>query len=86
MIIGLFADPHYCTAEQRGSRRPRLSRGKLEQALRAFRDAGAQLLVCLGDLVDTDEAPERDEQNLVEISGLIRSSGIRCLCCMGWAD
>lgn len=53
MKLGLFSDPHYCTKDVTcGTRRPSLSFGKIRAAMEAFRDAGAEYVICLGDLVD----------------------------------
>ncbi len=86
MKVGLFADPHYCSREiSCTNRRPSLSMGKLGIALREFYRQKTELIICLGDLVDSDEN-KPDIDNLSEISGLIHRCGIECYCCMGNHD
>ena len=87
MKIGLFADSHYCTREILcGTRRPILSTQKLKEAVCEFKKQGVDLIICLGDLVDSDECAEKNEENLKLISSILNDSGIDCYCCMGNHD
>ena len=52
MKIGLFTDSHYSTVEAYGTRRPTLSLGKIRTAMEAYTAEGADLVICLGDIVD----------------------------------
>ncbi|MBO4406144.1 MAG: metallophosphoesterase [Clostridia bacterium] len=77
MKIGLFTDPHYSRRELSGAtRRPRLSYEKIGEALRAFREEGVGLVVCLGDLIDSENSTALDRENLAHIAVLLASSGI----------
>lgn len=53
MKIGLFSDPHCCSANDVGlNRRPALSYGKIKAAMEEFKKAQVDLCICLGDLTD----------------------------------
>lgn len=87
MKLGLFSDPHYCTRDVTcGTRRPALSFGKIREAMEAFRDAGAERVICLGDLVDECETMEENIAAAEELSAMIRSFGIPFDCVMGNHD
>ena len=87
MKIGLFADPHYCCKEVTCStRRPSLSYQKIREAMTAFADAGAELVLCLGDLVDDCDDTARNREEIERISALIRSFGIPFYSLMGNHD
>lgn len=79
MKIGVFSDAHYCHTEFLGTtRRPSLSLAKVRKAMEAFREAGVDICICLGDL--TDHAPTDTKEDVVscfsEILQLIRSYNI----------
>ncbi len=79
MKIGIFTDVHYCHAKRLcGTRRPSLSSDKLREAMTAFRKAGVDICLCLGDL--TDHAPHDTKENVLscldEMLSLIHSFGI----------
>ena len=78
MKVAFFTDPHCSPTEINGSRRPSLSRGKIIEAMEAFRDAGAEICFCLGDLTDTTDEDTRESvcARIAELSGMIRSYGI----------
>ena len=78
MKIALFTDPHCSPTKINGSRRPSLSRGKIVEAMEAFRAAGAEICFCLGDLTDTADEDTRESvcARITELSGMIRSYGI----------
>ena len=76
MKIGVFTDAHYCHAEVLcNTRRPSLSLAKTREAMDAFRSAGVDACICLGDL--TDHGPTDTKEDVVscfyEMLGLIHS-------------
>lgn len=73
MKIGLFTDSHYADIERIGTRRPARSYRKLEEACRAFRAEGADLVVCLGDLINATLDRDRDSANLCRIAALLKA-------------
>lgn len=86
MNIGIFADSHYCNMDIAcTTRRPKLSYKKLKFALQKFKNNKVDLIVCLGDLIDSD-INSKNTENLKKISTLITESGIKCICCMGNHD
>ena len=78
MKVALFTDPHCSPTKINGSRRPSLSRGKIVEAMEAFREAEAEICFCLGDLTDTADEDTRESvcARITELSGMIRSYGI----------
>ena len=87
MKIGLFTDVHYCTKDVLcNTRWPALSLDKLREMLKIFRDEKVEFMVCLGDLIDTDENDDINMQNLKQVSDIIQHSNIECYCCMGNHD
>ena len=77
MKLGLFSDPHTSTKETAcGTRRPSLSAGKIRAAMEAFRDAGVDRVVCLGDLVDECDTMEENITVIKELAAMIASYGI----------
>lgn len=87
MKIGLFTDPHYCTKIRTcRTRRPRLSFGKIKAAMRYFKENEADMVICLGDLVDDSRTRKKNVKKIKEISSLIHSFGIPFLCMMGNHD
>lgn len=87
MKLGLFSDPHSCTKDVAcGTRRPSLSYGKIKEAMEAFRDAGVDYVICLGDLVDECGTMEENIAEVTKLSAMIRSFGIPFECLMGNHD
>ena len=87
MKIGLFSDPHYSRRELSGAtRRPRLSYEKIGEALRCFREEKVDLVICLGDLIDSEGSAPQDRDNLSHIAVLLSSSGIETLVIPGNHD
>ena len=77
MKLGIFTDSHYCRDDVRNrTRRPALSIRKIEQAINAFKAAGVELCLCLGDLIDKGRTPEEPTECLAEIMQLLRASAI----------
>ena len=82
MKIGLFADPHYSSQKEScGTRRPSLSYGKIREAMEQFRGQKADLVICLGDLMNAGE-PDL----LRDVSAMIHSFHIPFYCMMGNHD
>lgn len=87
MKLGLFTDPHTSTKQVScGTRRPAMSFAKIREAMEAFRDAGVDLVVCLGDLVDECDTMEENITAIRELSAMIRSFGIPFECVTGNHD
>lgn len=77
MKIGVFADPHYCSSDVLcRTRRPRLSYEKVRLVMEAFRQAGVDYAVCMGDLTDREDTHAAELARLEEITALIRSFGL----------
>jgi DNA repair exonuclease SbcCD nuclease subunit len=86
MKIGLFSDPHYCHIEIPSPRRFTLSYKKITEAMEYFKAEGAELVLCLGDLVDDCRNYEDNVKSIKKIVGLIRSYGIPFYSLMGNHD
>ncbi|MBQ8577001.1 MAG: metallophosphoesterase [Clostridia bacterium] len=87
MKLGIFTDSHYSTAEITcGRRYNSRSAAKIGEAYRAFGAAGCELVLCLGDLIDTETAHETERENLSLCADIIRAGGIPTLCMMGNHD
>lgn len=80
----VFADPHICSRDFVGKRRPALSPRKLTEMLAALPDA--DLLICLGDLVASDLTPELDRASFDTVRGIFGGFAGRKMCCMGNHD
>lgn len=87
MKIGLFADSHYSTHDVScNTRRPSLSYKKIQEAFNAFKTEKVDFVVCLGDLIDSEENKEYDIRNLKKVAELILSFGLKFFCVMGNHD
>lgn len=87
MKLGVFSDSHYSDrAVACGTRRPSMSYGKIKEAMECFRDAGCELVICLGDLVDCCDTIEDDRARLDEVNEMISSFGLPYYCLMGNHD
>ena len=87
MKIGLFADSHESDlAVSCRTRRPSLSYGKIKEAMTAFRAGGAELAICLGDLLDHCADRADDEREFIRLSEMIRSFGLPFYCVRGNHD
>ena len=85
MKIGIFADSHYSTKELScDTRRNSLSLSKLTAAAKELSEC--ELIVCLGDLIDTDTNHEQETQNLKDIAMFLNSFKIPVICVMGNHD
>ena len=77
MKFGIFTDSHYCPADVYcKTRRPRLSLGKVQQAMEAFVREGVEAVLCLGDMTDRCDSDEIARGCLNELLDLIRSYGL----------
>lgn len=77
MKIGFFTDPHCGDTELCvGTRRPVLSLGKMQRALDLFRAQGAQLVICLGDLINGSGDLTEDTEYLHRCTETLRRGGL----------
>ena len=87
MNIGIFTDSHYSSAEITcGCRYNSRSLDKIREAYRIFAEAGCEMVLCLGDLTDTEKTYEAECENLRACAAVIDASGIPTLCVMGNHD
>lgn len=87
MKLGIYTDPHYSSQEVTcGNRYNNRSLDKMKAAYRDFEAAGCDLIVCLGDLTDTEDTREKEEQNMAEIAALFAACPIPTVCVMGNHD
>ena len=87
MKIGIFTDSHYSSHQvTEGSRLNSLSLGKIKKAYEYFRNEGCELVVSLGDLIDTESTVEKEIENLKQIAEVIKQSAIPTVCIMGNHD
>lgn len=86
MKLGIFADPHYSTVAEIKSRRPSLSAGKVKRLIEIFKSEEVDAIICLGDLINSEKDPKKDEENLRLISDILRESGLPIYCVMGNHD
>lgn len=87
MKLGIFTDPHYALADRLvNTRRPRLSMGKLKEALDAFQKEQVDAVVCLGDWISIWDTRETMAQRLREFILPLRETGVPVYTCMGNHD
>ena len=87
MKIGIFTDSHYSgKAVTCGRRFNNQSLRKIGEAYRHFEENGCDLVICLGDLIDTEDTVEKEVENLSEIAALIKASPLHTYCLMGNHD
>ena len=87
MKIGLFTDTHYSDkTEPSANRYHALSYEKITKVMEHFKENGAQLVICLGDLTDDCVNIRNNKKALREITELIKSYGINFYCLMGNHD
>lgn len=87
MKIGLFTDSHYSDKEiSCKTRRPSLSYHKIGEAMDAFQHENVELVICLGDLVDSCYKHEDEPAALHKIGELILSYKIPFYCLRGNHD
>ena len=87
MKIGLYSDPHYSSQELTGGNRyNRRSLDKMRAAYADFTAAECDLIVCLGDLTDTEDTHEKEAANMAQIAALFAACSIPTVCVMGNHD
>lgn len=87
MKLGLFSDSHYSSTERScGCRYNSKSLQKLREAYRIFEDAGCDLVLCLGDLTDTEATYEKECENLRACAAVMDASSVPTICVMGNHD
>lgn len=87
MKIGFFTDPHAGAAELCVHvRRPVLSLGKMQRAMEVFRAGGADLVICLGDLINGSGDLAEGAEYLRRTSYVLRASGLPFFCLLGNHD
>ncbi len=87
MKLGLFSDAHYSSAEVTcDCRQNNRSLEKMKEAYRIFEEAGCDLVVCLGDLTDTEDTYEKECANLLACASVMDASSVPTLCVMGNHD
>lgn len=87
MRIGVFTDPHYSSAQITCEKRYNsLSLRKIREALEYFAAQECELILCLGDLTDTESTREQEAENLRQIACVMDSVPVQILCLMGNHD
>ena len=87
MKIGLFSDSHYSSASLTcGCRYNSRSLDKLKEAYTIFAREGCDMVLCLGDLTDTEDSYEKECDNARACAAVMDASGIPTLCVMGNHD
>jgi hypothetical protein len=72
--IGLVADLHYAEKPAAATRYYRDTPAKLADAARQFANSGVELVVVLGDAIDTGKTQEDEMKALVRVAELLRSA------------
>ena len=86
MKLGIFTDSHYSSVEVNGKRYNRQSLRKIRQAYEYFQTQNCDLVICLGDLIDTEPDHAQEIENLKEVAAIIQSSPLRTFVVMGNHD
>ena len=87
MRLGLFTDSHYSSRDITcGKRYNNQSLRKIMEAYAFFEKEKCDLVVCLGDIIDTEPTAEEEIVNLKRIAEIIRGSAIPTVCLMGNHD
>ena len=73
--FGLVADPHVADLDDAMGRRYRLAAGRLEEAARALRAEGAEMLFEMGDLKDAGPDKAATLANLARAAAALRAFG-----------
>lgn len=68
--FGVIADVQYANCDPVGTRFYRSSAGKLDEALKSFKNDSVDFVVTLGDLIDRDLSSYKDVMPIVRSSGL----------------
>ena len=87
MKLGIFTDPHYSSKELScRCRYNNQSLRKIKAAYSFFERENCDLIVCLGDLIDTEPTRQKELENLSEIAEVVKASSIPTVCLMGNHD
>jgi len=87
MKIGLYTDPHYSSQEITcGNRYNSKSLDKMRDAYRDFEAAGCDMVICLGDLTDTEDTKEQELCNMRKIADFFAACPIPTTVVMGNHD
>lgn len=87
MKLGIFTDPHYSSKELSCEKRfNNQSLRKIEEAMDAFSAANCDLVLCLGDVIDTEATHEKEIANLRAVAGILDRYSMECFCLMGNHD
>lgn len=87
MKTGIFTDSHYSSAELTcGKRFNSKSLAKIKEALEYFRAEECDLVICLGDLIDSENEHENEIKHLEEIATAFENSGMKIFAVMGNHD
>lgn len=87
MKLGIFTDSHYSSAELTCSvRRNNLALGRIKRAMEHFKREKCDLVICLGDLTDSEDTYAAEEANLREIAGLFDEYRLPVVAVMGNHD
>lgn len=87
MKIGIFSDPHYSSAAITcGCRYNNRSLDKIKAAYCHFESEGCRLVVCLGDLIDTEKTVDEEIANLKKIADVFHGASMPTVALMGNHD
>ena len=87
MKVGIFTDPHYSSQKVTCSNRyNNQSLRKIREAYSHFESRKCDAVICLGDLIDTEDTVEKETENLSLIGEIIKKSPLRTICLMGNHD
>ncbi|MBE6890843.1 MAG: hypothetical protein E7481_02330 [Ruminococcaceae bacterium] len=87
MRIGLFSDSHYCMESAlEETRLCSLSLNKIQEAMKYFSEHNADIVLCLGDMVDAGNDINANHKCLAEVVSLINASGIPFILATGNHD
>ncbi|MBQ7378060.1 MAG: metallophosphoesterase [Clostridia bacterium] len=87
MKLGIFTDAHYSSAPLTCSRRyNNQSLRKIREAYDYYASEDCDLIVCLGDLTDTETTAKQEISNLADIAAIMHSIPIPTVCLMGNHD
>lgn len=74
--LGIVTDVHYADKEAGGSRFYRDSLEKAREAAELFKQESADMIICIGDLIDAAPTLEKEATHLKKICSVLDESGI----------
>jgi len=87
MKLGIFTDSHYSSQELTcGKRYNSRSLEKIKEAYGYFEKENCDLVICLGDITDSEDSHEKELENLEAAAAVIALSSIPTICLMGNHD